>query len=194
MAAKKKPQPMWQKIAKWTAIAIAAREVYLALGPSRQKRRDIFNLAQFQAQETGKRLIVVGSPDAGIVNRFIGRDYDCGDLCIDATGCLSCDGYLQGRLEDVLSQLESNSAVIYVSMTLEYVQDLDKVLAELSRVSGGDLYVVTVPPWTLTALLYPGSRRQFLQAPPDDAQFQWRPHFWSPKQSAQRVYTLPNGV
>ena len=108
-------------------------------------------------------------------------------------GCLECGDYLQGRLEDVLPQLESNSAVVYVSMTLEYVQDLDKVLAELSRVSGGDLFVVTVPPWTLTSLLYPGARRQFLQAPPDDPQFQWRPHYWSPKQSPNRVYTLPRG-
>jgi hypothetical protein len=192
-AAKKKQRPVWVSVAKWLAIGVAAREVYLALGPSRQKRRDIFNLAQHQAKQSGKRLIVVGSPDTGIVNRFVGRDYDCGDLCLDLVGCMSCDNYAQGRLEDVLPQLESNSAVVYVSMTLEYVQDLDKVLAELERVSGGDLYVVTVPPWTLTAFLYPGARRQFLQAPPDDAQFQWRPHYWSPKQSAQRTYVLgPN--
>ncbi len=189
--AKKKPVPVWKTALKWTAIAVAARELYLALGPSRQKRRDIFNLAQFRAQQTGKRLIVVGSPDAGIVNRFIGRDYDCGDLCIDAVGCLSCNNYAQGRLEDVLPELESNSAVVYVSMTLEFVQDLDKVLAELARVSGGDLFVVTVPPYTLTSYLYPSSRRQFTAAPPDDAAFEWQPHPWSPKKSAQRTFTLP---
>lgn len=193
MAAPKKKRPFWISALKWTAIGVGARELYLALGPSRQKRRDIFNLAQFRAQETGKRLIVVGDPDAGLINRFIGRDYDCGDLCIDARGCLSCDNHGEGRLEDLLPGLETNSAVIYVSMTLEYVDNMDKVLAELDRVSGGDVFVVTVPPWTLTSMFYPSSRRQIFAAPPDDAAFEWRPHYWSPRKSDARTYNLSAG-
>jgi hypothetical protein len=192
MAAKKK-RPVWVSVAKWSAIAIGAREIYLALGPSRQKRRDIFNLAQFRARDTGKRLIVVGDPDAGIINRFLGRDYDCGELCLDAKGCLSCSSYGEGRLEDLLTELDDNSAVIYVSMKLESVNDMDKVLRELDRVAGGDVFVVTVPPWTLTSLLYPGSRRQIIQAPPDDRKFEWRAHWWSPKKSDVREYALGQG-
>ena len=181
----------WKRVAKWIAIGVLARETYLALGPMRQRRRDVFNLASRRAAETGKRLIVVGDPDGGIVNRFIGRDYDCGALCIDRIGCLSCPEYITGRLEDVLPQLDTNSAVIYVSMTLEYVDDIDKVLSELTRVSGGDLFVATVSPYTLTSYFYPGARRQFTKAPPDDTGFAWSPHPWSPRKSEQRSYQLP---
>lgn len=193
MAAKKNKRPVWVSVAKWSAIAIGAREIYLALGPSRQKRRDIFNLAQFRARDTGKRLIVVGDPDAGLINRFLGRDYDCGELCLDTKGCLSCSNYGTGRIEDALTDLESNSAVIYVSMKLESVNDMDKALRELDRVAGGDVYVVTVPPWTLTSLFYPGSRRQITKAPPDDGQFEWRAHWWSPKKADAREYVLGQG-
>jgi len=186
----KKTPATWKKYAKWLLIGVAAREAYLVLGPMRQRRRDMFNLAQHRASETGKRLIVIGDPDGGIVNRFIGRDYDCGDLCIDTKGCLSCGDYLTGRPEDVLPGLETGSAVIYVSMALESVHNLDKVLAEMERVSGGDVFAATASPWTLTSLFYPGSRRQFTEAPPDQPGFRWKPHYWSPLKSDKREYPL----
>lgn len=177
-----KKRPMWKSVLKWSAIAIGAREAYVALYSRRQRRRDLFNLAQARARETGKRLIVIGDPDSGIVNRFLGRDYDCGALCIDRNGCLSCPQYEQARLEDVLPTLPTNSAVVYVSAVLEYVQDIDRVLAELQRISSGDLYVVTIKPWTLTSLLWPGSKRQFYEAPPplqgQAPRFTWRALPW----------------
>jgi len=187
----KKKRPVWVSVLKWTAIGVGAREVYLALGPRRQRRRDLFNLAQFRANQTGKRLIVVGDPDGGVVNRFLGRDYDCGALCVDKKGCLSCPEYAHGRLEDILPQMPSDSAVVFVSATLEYVDDMDQVLAQLQRVSGGDLFVVTVEPWTLTSLFYPGARRQIYEAPPDDPRFRWTPLPWSPRKSENRVLELP---
>lgn len=177
-----KKRPAWKSVLKWSAIAIGAREAYIALYSRRQLRRDLFNLAQFKARETGKRLIVIGDPDSGVVNRFLGRDYDCGALCIDRNGCLSCPQYEQARLEDVLPTLATGSAVVYVSAVLEYVQDIDRVLGELQRISGGDLYVVTIKPWTLTSLLWPGSKRQFNEAPPalegQAPRFTWRPLPW----------------
>lgn len=194
MAKAKKARPLWWTITKWTLIGIGAREVYLALGPRRQRRRDRFNEAQHRAAQTGKQLIVVGDPDGGVVNRFIGRDYDCGTLCIDKVGCLNCDNYVTGRLEDVLPTMETNSAVIYVSAVLEYVDDIDQVLAELQRVSGGDMFVVTVEPWTLTSVFYPGARRWFHEAPPRDPAYRWRAVWWSPAKSANRVYQLPPGA
>jgi hypothetical protein len=190
----KKQRPLWWTITKWTLIGIGAREAYLALGPRRQRRRDVFNLAQHRAAQTGKQLIVVGDPDAGVVNRFIGRDYDCGTLCIDAMGCLKCDNQITGRLEDVLPTMESNSAVIYVSAVLEYVDNIDQVVAELQRVSGGDVFVVTVEPWTLTSFFYPGARRQFHEAPPRNERYRWRELWWSPSTSERRVYELPPGA
>lgn len=172
MAAKKKSNPLW-KYGKWALIGVVARELYLSLGPRRQNRRDMFNKAQYRAQQTGKKLIVVGDPDGGVVNRLVGRDYDCGDLCIDKVGCLACETYLTSRLEDALPGMEANSAVIYVSATLEYVDDIDQIMTELQRVSGGDTYVVTVEPWTMTSLWYPGGKRQFYKTP--TGELAWRP-------------------
>lgn len=177
-----KKRPVWLSVLKWSAIAVGAREAYVALYSRRQRRRDLFNLAQQRAQETGKRLIVIGDPDSGIVNRFLGRDYDCGTLCIDRNGCLSCPQYEQSRLEDVLPTLSTGSAVVYVSGVLEYVEDIDRVLGELQRISGGDMYVVTLKPWTLTSMFWPGSKRQFYEAPPplqgQAARFTWRALPW----------------
>lgn len=52
-----------------------------------------------------------------------------------------------------------NSVCCLTVCTLEYVQDLKPALAEIMRISGGHAYFVGVEPWTLTAYLYPGSKR-----------------------------------
>lgn len=187
---KKKKRSRWVTVAKWSALVIVARELYLSLGPRRQKRRDRFNEAQYRAQQTGKPLVVVGDPDAGIVNRFVGRDYGCATLCIDRHGCLACENQKIGRLEEVLPTMESDSAVVFVSATLEYVDDMDKVAAELYRVSGGDLFVVTVEPWTMTSILYPGGKRQFFEAPPRDPRLRWKDHYWAQKRSPTPQFPL----
>lgn len=178
-------RPVWKSVLKWTAIGILARETYLALQPRRQRRRDMFNRAKFRQSETGKPLMVVGDPESGFVNRVIGRDYDCGDLCVDVRGCLQCPGYEQGRLEDVLPRLADNSYVIFVTKTLESVDDMETVARELARVSGGDVYAATTEPWTLTSLFWPGARRQFYQAPDGgpDSRFRWKPLPWNPKKA-----------
>ena len=192
----KKPEgqrPLWKSVLKWTLIGIVARESYIALQPRRQRQRDLFNLALYRAKQSGKPLLVVGSPDGGFVHRFIGRDYDCGSKCIDVRGCLECPNYEQGRLEDILPTMGSNSAVIYVANRLEYVDDIEKVSRELDRVSGGDAFLSTIEPWTLTSLLWPGARRQFFESPPDDAQLRWKPLPWSSKKSTTTSYSFGTG-
>lgn len=188
------PRPVWQTALLWTGVLIVGREAWLALYTRRNRRRDAFNLAQFRARESGKQLIVVGDPDKGIVNRFIGRDYDCGDLCLDEHGCLECDQYITGKLAQTLATLPDNSAVIYVSGVLEQVHDMDQVLYELHRVSGGDVYVVNVEPWTLTAWLYPGNRRRISQAPPEYPTLRWKPIPWSPNKSVHAQYQFTPGT
>ncbi|MBK8265621.1 MAG: hypothetical protein IPK80_30365 [Nannocystis sp.] len=56
--------------------------------------------------------------------------------------------------------IADDSAVVFVSCVLEYVQDLNAALAEIARIAGSaeNLFVVNVQPWTLTARLYPGAR------------------------------------
>jgi len=55
--------------------------------------------------------------------------------------------------------LADDCCVVYVSCVLEYVDDLQAACREIERVSGGNVFVTRVEPWTLTAYLYPGARR-----------------------------------
>ena len=183
MAAKKK-RKWWVTALKWTAIGVVAREAYLGLGASRQHRRDTFNAAQFRAQQTGKQLVVIGDPDGGI-NSLVGRDFDCGTVCIEPT---------TEALAQALPQLEANSSVIFVSRTLEYVDEIEPVLTQLNRIAGTEMFVVTAPPWTLTSLFSPGSKRQFFEAPPEQPGFEWRPHYWAPSGSELRSFGAPTGA
>ena len=144
------------------AAAILLRELYLALGPRRSRRRIGYEQALLRSRETGKPLVVLGSPSNGAVNSLLGPDYGCGDLCIDLGGCAGCATSATGPAELVLGELANDSAVVFVSCTLEYVDDVDRVWSEVLRVSGGDLYVVTVEPLSLTAWFYPGARRVVL--------------------------------
>lgn len=182
MAAKKK-RKWWVTALRWTALGVVAREAYLGLGASRQHRRDTFNLAQYRASTTGKPLIVIGDPNGGI-NRVVGPDFDCGQMCIEPT---------TEALAKSLPRLDSNGAVIFVSRTLEYVDSIEPVLEQLKRIAGDDLFVVTAPPWTITSLFSPGSKRQFFSAPPEERRFEWRPHYWAPAETDARTYDLVSG-
>jgi hypothetical protein len=141
------------------AGAIALWELYLALGPRRVRRRRTYEDALRRSHELDKPLIVLGAPNTGAVNHALGPDYGCGDLCVDLVGCTGCRNTAEGPAEAILPQLDTDSAVIFVSCTLEYVDDVDLVWDELLRVSGGELFVVTVEPVSLTAWFYPGARR-----------------------------------
>lgn len=152
---------------------LGGRELFLALNTRRANRRALFAAAKERSRLTGKPLIVVGSPTGGIVNRLVGRDYGCGSVCVDLVGCPTCKTAVEAPLETFLPKRGDNSAVIFVSAVLEYVDEVAPVIAELQRVSGGDLFVVTVEPWTLTSLFYPGAKRQFHSAPPK-GDFRWQ--------------------
>jgi hypothetical protein len=151
-----------------------ASTYYVARYKRRMNRRKLFALAQQRAKATGKPLIVIGDPDAGIINSTRGRDYGCGSLCIDINGCPKCPNQLKIPIEEWLQRQDGNSAVLFVSCVLEYVQtDVRKIISELQRVSGGDLFVVTVEPWTYTAFFYKGAQRRFFSAPPYGS-FRWQ--------------------
>jgi hypothetical protein len=167
-----------KKVALWTGVSLVGYELFVALVLRRQQRRDVFNAAVAAVNRTQKSLIVVGSPDRNLINTLVGRDYDCGDLCIDERGCPKCAVQAVGDLLTVLPMLPSNSAVIFVADRLEYVDNMPAVLAELQRVSGGDLFIVRVEPWTLTAFLYPGAKRRIFKAPPSADYVSWKALPW----------------
>lgn len=146
-------------------VAIIAAGAEVLVAARRMKRRnEVFKRAQARARATGKPLMVIGDPDTGLVTRM-GRAYGCGDVCFDLTGCPGCPEGVAGRLEDTLPRVRG-SWVVYVSCVLEYVDDFELVWGELMRISDGDLFVVTVDPWSLTAFVYPGAKRRFVRSTP----------------------------
>ncbi len=80
---------------------------------------------------------------------------------VDINGCPLCKvvqvaditaGPVRGVADD--------SAVVFVSCVLEYVNDPAAAVHEFRRMAGSpeNLFDVAVQPWTLTAALYPGAR------------------------------------
>ena len=155
------------RLVTWAAGALVCREAYLAFGPRRVMRRQLWSRAVQKARETGRPLLVVGDPDTGFVTRHFGRDYGCGDVCTDLTGCPRCPVGVRGPLEEVLPQLASGSHVVYVACTLEYVTDLPHCVRQLERIAvPGGLFVSRVEPGSLTSLFYPGGNWVLDSAPP----------------------------
>ncbi len=155
------------------------------------KRRRMFARAQRRAWQTGKKLMVVGDPANGFSNVMTGADYGYGDCCIDLTGCPGApDGCeaLKGRLEDLLPYLPTDAYVLFASCTFEYMDEFNAdIVDELDRVSGGDIYVVTVEPWSLMSRVYPGRfftgeangpRRYFTKVPPEHREFAYKEVLW----------------
>jgi len=180
----------WGVVAAGTVVL--GREIYLALGPARRRRRYLWQMAQERARMTGKRLIVIGNPDGSLVNRALGRDYDCGDLCIDLYGCPACPAYISGRLDETLPHLQDNSAVIYVAGALEGdVGDMTAVMLGLDRISGGDLFIASTEPTSLAAWT---GRRRITLSPPEAEFIEYKPVWWHPEPIPAPRYRvmLPN--
>ena len=54
-----------------------------------RERSAAFKSAVERATALGRRLIVIGDPDAGFHTRLM-RAYGCGDVCVDLNGCPQC--------------------------------------------------------------------------------------------------------
>ncbi len=125
-----------------------------------RERTWAFEAAADRAAALGRRLVVIGDPDAGMHTRLT-RAYGCGDVCVDLNGCPKCPVTVIADItRGPLPEIADDSAVVFVSCVLEYVTDLDAALREVARMAGApdNVFIVTVQPWTLTARLYPGAR------------------------------------
>lgn len=121
-----------------------------------EKRSNAFLAARRAADAKGKPLVVVGAPDRGMTG-----GYPCGDITVDLAGS-SCPHTMALDVTQPLPW-KDDSVVVLVSYVLEYAADqgtFDRAMKELHRVSGGDLWVLRVEPWTLTSILYPGTKMQ----------------------------------
>lgn len=149
------------------ALVFFCVETADALVVRRWWRRRSFRAALDKARELRRPLLVVGRPQAGFINAVVGPDYGCGDVCTDIVGCAPCPKDLRGPLEEVLPRLATKSYVVYVSCTLEYVNDLPKCIRELERIAvPGGLFVVRVAPGSSTFWLWPGAKWVLSSAPP----------------------------
>jgi hypothetical protein len=123
----------------------------------RHERARVYALASARAHVLGRPLVVVGAPDRGVT-----AGYPCGDVTVDLAPS-SCPHAIQADITKRLP-FADNSCAIFVSAVLEYVGDYAGAVRELERVSGGELFVVRVEPWTFSAYLYPGTKRQIYAA------------------------------
>lgn len=121
----------------------------------KMNRRKLFKKAQKRAKLTNKKLLVIGDPYNGVASISTGADYHCGDLCIDLTGCPKCTNSIEAKLEDVISKINLNEYVIYISCVLEYVDKLPKILSYLNKVDRKNIFIVTVEWYSLNAYFYP---------------------------------------
>jgi len=124
----------------------------------RMLRTSTYAEARKLATKLNKPLIVVGAPD-----QHLTAGYDCGDVTVDLMKT-SCPVAIQADITKPLP-FADDSVVVFVSCVLEYVNDINAAYAELERISGGNLFVVRVEPWTLTAYLYPGTKQQIWSVP-----------------------------
>lgn len=118
----------------------------------RAENTRVFNFAAARAATLGRKLLVVGAPD----HRFL-SSYGCGDMTTDLDPTSSCPNY---QVWDGVSQMPiTGQVVVFAPEFLEYVPDINAALAELNRVSGGEIYTVRVEPWTISGYLSPGILR-----------------------------------
>ena len=103
----------------------------------------IYNKGLSLSKEKGKKLIVIGDPCVGnvfisIQNKFPNMKH--GDITIDLFGCAKCL-HMDINNIDSWKKFRSNGFVIIENGTLSFCQNnIQNVLAEIKRVSGGDFY------------------------------------------------------
>lgn len=169
------------KIAGWSAFGVTAimlaREAYLTFGPNREDRRKLFEAAAVRAEALKRPLIVLGDPDGGLIHHMLGRDFQCGTICIDPKGCGSCS--TQQMAADptyALSQMASNSAVIFDSGLFAFADDGYALAEQMVRVSGGagNLFMFDVPRFTFTSWLESKRKRVLKEGPPASLEISWK--------------------
>jgi hypothetical protein len=133
------------------AAVVAVNEAYFA-GRRVAVRDKAWALATDRARFLGRPLIVVGAPDGGPT-----MGPGCGDITLDINPS-ACPRAIQCDISKPIP-LPDACGVVLVTCVLELVDDYPAAMRELDRISGGNVFIVRVEPWTLTAYLYPGAKR-----------------------------------
>lgn len=178
----------WTKrIALGTGAFIVIRELYLGFGPRREHRRGVFEQAKRRAAELGRPLLVLGDPDAGLMNHMLGRQWQCGDICVDLKGCGICADWVQGAPTQVLREMEPDSVVVYDPGAFAKAENGNTFLDEVARVSGGHVFMADASPWTLTTSFGPKRKRRMIKPPQANQNVvEWKPLLFHPEKDTGR--------
>jgi hypothetical protein len=131
------------------------------------KRRGMWARAKRRSKDTGKPLVVVGAPSAGVVTGKMAQ-YSCGSLpCVDLAGCKVCgapptDISIAGAID-----APDGGAIVLCQYVLEYVDDIDGAWTEIKRAAGSDDNIfVSYGSQTFLSNVSTGSLRKIVSAPP----------------------------
>lgn len=123
-------------------------------------RKRKWKCALADAKKRNRKIIVIGDPFGSNGTKVAGRGpgYGCGDMCVDLHGCPTCPTSVTSDAKVFLKTQEGNSATVFISNVLEYVDDAASTYAEAKRVHGGPPIVVRMHPLCLSSIFYKGSR------------------------------------
>ena len=104
----------------------------------------VYKKALKRAKVLNKKLLVIGDPDAGVLNKIFGRVYNCGDMCLDLNGC-ACKNTIHFNLNN-LNQLPLNlkDYVVYESCVFEFTDEPEKIMKAIQQET--ELYQVRINP------------------------------------------------
>lgn len=119
----------------------------------RSLRLSTYREAFARSRFLSKPLVVVGAPDRGGTNEL------CGDVVVDIAPSRCPNSVIADVTKPNSIPLSNDSAVVFCSYVLDYVDDVEAALRELRRVGGSNVYILTIEPWTLTAYAWNGAKR-----------------------------------
>jgi len=104
------------------------------------RTKKLFRAAEEMAQKEGKRLMVIGDPCSGNYFRFMSNMFpNCehGDVTVDLFGCDSCNRI---DINDMSAWecFDDGSFVVMETGVLGFSKDVEAVIGQIRRISGGD--------------------------------------------------------
>lgn len=141
----------------WVVLIIAPIVIYESFLSFERMYNHVqyYKLALARSKLLNKPLMVIGEPSAGYSNKIFGPMYGCGDILLDIKIESQCNSN-EGDIQETLPTYGDNSHIIFISYTLEYVDDLESLIPHILRVSGGweNVIVIHAKPWSIWTQLY----------------------------------------
>lgn len=147
------------------ALLILAIPIFLdylfRLTVRRKRRLNIMLQAEKKSKKTKKPILIFNSVSEGIIDGTF----------VDGAQKEDFDGHI----DILLDKLQDNAFVIVLSETLEYVSEPEKTIQMARRVSGGDLYIVSLES-SSPRIWFDYKLRQYMEKPfylPTDSTISW---------------------